>query len=114
MKIFGALILCGILIASISFSVSAQTDSTGGVKAEKVSEEAAAKLQQKILLSEKQTAGIEKILNEYLKDASKKNFDVAEKKIETLLDHRQKIKFSIVKKDWWETINQNIPRLKHD
>jgi predicted glycosyltransferase len=108
MRIFsGALILCGFILTTVSFTLYAQPDSTVSAKSEKVSQSAAEKLQQKILLTDKQTEGIENILNDYLKDISKKSYETAEKKIVSLLDHRQKIKFSIVQKDWWGTINKD-------
>lgn len=114
MKIFGALIMCGFILMSVSLTAATKTDSAASAKSEKISHEAAEKLQQKILLSDKQTSGIEDILNDYLKDASKKNFDNAEKKIESMLNRRQKIKFSIVKKDWWDSINKITAPPKHD
>lgn len=114
MKTFGALLMCGFILISVTSAASGQTDSAGSVNSEKVTHEAAVKLQQKILLSDKQTTEIENILNDFVKDPSNKNLDASQKKIESLLDHKQKIKFNIVKKDWWESINQIVSHPKEE
>lgn len=71
----------------------------------------AEKLQQKILLSEDQTAKVRNILNDYLANASgNKNAPVLDK-IEGFLDQKQKSKFEIIKNDWWNTFTKDVKKL---
>jgi len=76
------------------------------------------KLQKKLLLSEKQKNSVKNILNEYFNEVSnlskspkahqnqKQLQNNADKKIINLLDAKQKMKFDIVKDDWWASANK--------
>ncbi|GBD88791.1 hypothetical protein BMS3Abin03_02733 [bacterium BMS3Abin03] len=76
------------------------------------------KLQNKLLLSEKQKNSVKNILNEYFSEAAKLSGSQnahqnqmqlknnANEKIIKLLDRKQKMKFEIVKDDWWALANK--------
>ena len=76
--------------------------------------EMADKLTKKLLLTEKQEGSIKSILLDYFEatqniigDGNKKKSlqQEAENKIIILLDNKQKMKFSIIKDDWWSKVN---------
>ncbi len=84
--------------------------SAGSLQAQQVSKSKvmADKLQKKLLLSDEQKSAVESILNEYFDLVSKSEIasvkilrDKAEKKITALLDKKQRMKYDIVKDDWW-------------
>lgn len=66
-------------------------------------------LKQKVLLDDDQTSSVEKVLNDLItksKSVEDKNSLVedAKKKVESYLDKRQKIKYDIIKNDWWKQV----------
>lgn len=69
-------------------------------------------LKQKVLLSNDQESKILSILTELKNNINSKpdNKDVlvneAQKKVESLLDSRQKMKYDILKKDFWQKITE--------
>lgn len=72
------------------------------------------KLTKKLLLTEKQEESIKSILLDYFEgtqnitgDGNKKENlqQEADNKIVILLDNKQKMKFSIIKDDWWSKAN---------
>jgi hypothetical protein len=76
-------------------------------------ETSVAKLQQKVLLSDKQAGDIISILNrnaENIKNDSTRNKTVKDTKtrIQTILDSRQKAKYSIIENDWWNTLVRDL------
>ena len=66
-------------------------------------------LKQKVLLNDDQSASIQKILNDLItksKSVDDKNDLVkeAQNKVESYLDKRQKLKYDIIKNDWWKQV----------
>jgi hypothetical protein len=73
------------------------------------------KLVKKLLLTKNQEEDVKNILNEYFKgleDISgnganeEKVRKIADAKIEDLLDNKQKMKFDIIREDWWALTKQ--------
>lgn len=63
-------------------------------------------LQKKLLLDNSQKLEVKKILINYINQPeSETSISNAHNKISNLLDKRQKAKFDIIKKEWWQTIN---------
>lgn len=87
------------------FTANAQTTS-------KVTEELAIKLQQKVLLTQNQTNEIRISLDNYFNSSSEEKRNTLESKIESLLDEKQKMKYNIVKKDWWESVSKELGKVK--
>ncbi len=100
-------ILLSFLVLFFSSSVLAQNKDEKQPKDETVSSQLAVKLQQKILLSKDQTEKVTEIIEKYLHDKTTESLTDANSAIVKLLDSRQKIKFDIVKNDWWKLINEN-------
>jgi predicted PurR-regulated permease PerM len=67
-------------------------------------------LNQKLLLSEDQINSISKIIGDFFDKISQnerdtsKLMDETNNKIESFLDRKQKIKFDVIKKDWWDKL----------
>ena len=70
------------------------------------------KLKEKVLLSDNQTDRIEAIINDYITaKTSNKSLTELEKiknSVSSLLDNRQKIKFEVIKNNWWTEIDEDI------
>ena len=73
------------------------------------------KLVKKLLLTKDQEVEVKNILNEYFKglenisgngSIEKKVRKIADAKIENLLDNKQKMKFDIIREDWWDLTKQ--------
>jgi hypothetical protein len=94
-----------LLILIFSFSVKAQSTTD-------VSEDLAIKLQQKVLLTQQQTDAIKASLNEYLADPTEEKRTALDARIESSLDEKQKMKYNIVKKDWWNSVSKRITKEK--
>lgn len=63
-------------------------------------------LKQKILLSDEQTAKVKTILSEFVsnKNATEEDLKSAQQKVESLLDNKQKMKYNILKNEWWKNL----------
>ena len=63
-------------------------------------------LKQKILLSDEQAVKVKAILSEYVsnKNATSEDLKTAQQKVETLLDNKQKMKYNILKNEWWKNL----------
>lgn len=63
-------------------------------------------LKQKILLSDDQTAKVKSILSVYVsnKNATDEDLKTAQLQIENLLDNKQKMKYNILKNEWWKNL----------
>lgn len=67
-------------------------------------------LKQKVLLNDDQTTSIEKVLIELvnksktIEDKSSLIQD-AQKKVESFLDRKQKMKYDIIKSEWWKQVS---------
>jgi hypothetical protein len=70
----------------------------------------ALKLQQKVLLSDQQTSQVKSIVSDYVNNVSEESKNNADKKIESLLDTKQKAKYNIIKSDWWGELNKDVSR----
>ena len=103
------LIISFVLILSTNIQ-SAQRDSSKSTMSTKIAKVMAEKLQQKILLSDGQTAKVENAVSEYLNLNVKTDNDMKKtlNKIESLLDTRQKAKYEIIKDDWWGHLTKNL------
>jgi hypothetical protein len=98
-KIFFTLVL-------IIFSINLFAQNEKYDKSE-LSKNMSGKLQQKMLLSDEQVKKVENILSEYItSDNPNSDQASADKKIEALLDEKQKAKFEIIKNDWWNEVNK--------
>lgn len=64
----------------------------------------ALKLQQKVLLTADQSNQVKNHLVNYFKESSDANLGSVKDKIEALLDEKQKVKYDIIKKDWWKSV----------
>ncbi len=70
------------------------------------------KLKEKVLLSDNQTDRIEGIIDNYI--AAKNNnkslteLEKIKNSVSNLLDSRQKIKFEVIKNNWWTEIDEDI------
>jgi DNA-binding transcriptional regulator of glucitol operon len=67
-------------------------------------------LKQKVLLNDDQTTSIEKVLTELVsksKTVEDKNSLIqdAQKKVESYLDRKQKMKYDIIKNEWWKQVS---------
>lgn len=67
-------------------------------------------LKQKVLLNDDQTTSIEKVLTELVnksKTTEDKNplIQDAQKKVESYLDRKQKMKYDIIKNEWWKQVS---------
>lgn len=99
MKIYK--ILIPLIIILIVFSI----DSFAQDK-KQVAADMSVKLQQKVLLSNEQTAKVKAILENYLQKNSQSGLQEAQKNVESILDKRQKAKYDIIKNDWWNSIQK--------
>ncbi|MCJ7552806.1 MAG: hypothetical protein MUO34_02875 [Ignavibacteriaceae bacterium] len=63
-------------------------------------------LKQKILLSNEQAVKVKAILSEYVsnKNATEQDLKSAQQKLENLLDNKQKMKYNILKNEWWKNL----------
>lgn len=70
-------------------------------------------LKQKVLLSDDQTNSIEKVLKDlFNKSKETENKDSliqeAQKKVESYLDKKQKMKYDIIKSEWWKQVSSAL------
>ena len=98
-----------IIFIAIGFIFSASAQSTS-----KAADELAIKLQQKVLLTQKQTDEIKTSLSDYFTSPLAEKQKTLEAKIESLLDDKQKMKYNIVKKDWWESVSKELGKVNKD
>ena len=96
-----------ILFLAFIFVFTANAQSTS-----KTNDDLAVKLQQKILLTESQSDQIKTLLNDYFNNPSVAKQDTVDSKIESLLDSKQKMKYSIIKKDWWNLVSKEVPKTR--
>jgi hypothetical protein len=63
-------------------------------------------LKQKILLTDEQTTRVRTILSDYVsnKNATAADLTSAQQKLENLLDNKQKMKYNIIKNEWWKNL----------
>ncbi len=110
MKNYSSIFLSLFLIFSFCIAVPAQETKSSAVnKNETVAASAVARLQQKILLSDKQTGEIKAEVAKYI--GEKSNLEDSSKlfaKIVPILDSRQKIKFEIIRNDWWTNMVKEL------
>lgn len=67
-------------------------------------------LNQKVLLNDDQTTSIEKVLSDLInksKTVEDKSLLIqdAQKKVESYLDRKQKMKYDIIKNEWWKQVS---------
>ncbi len=75
----------------------------------------ALKLKQKVILTDEQTAEVKVILSQYIKDLSKGNnsnqsLKKAEEDISSILNEKQKVKYSIIENDFFNEVNQRVQK----
>ena len=105
------LIISFVLILSTNI-LPAKRDSSKSNNSAKIAKVMAEKLQQKILLSDSQTAKVETAVSAYLNLNTKTKNDTKKtlNNIESLLDSRQKAKYEIIKDDWWGHLAKLLPK----
>ncbi|MFO7448412.1 MAG: hypothetical protein R6W90_18790 [Ignavibacteriaceae bacterium] len=107
MKSIRNLALLFLLVSFFGGTILAQD---GAKKAQRETDKTVLKLQQKVLLSDDQASKIKTILNSYVNsDKSAESLGEVQRKIEALLDEKQKDKYEIIKDDWWKSVNK-IPK----
>ncbi|MCL6495669.1 MAG: hypothetical protein K6T54_12940 [Ignavibacterium sp.] len=67
-------------------------------------------LKQKVLLNDDQTSSIEKVLTELVSKSKTVEDKIpliqdAQKKVESYLDRKQKMKYDIIKNEWWKQVS---------
>ena len=107
------LILAFIMLISTTILISAESTLQDNSKA-KVNK-MTIKLVQKLLLTKNQEVKVKNILNEYFTglenifgngSVEERVRKIADAKIENLLDDKQKMKFEIIREDWWALVNK--------
>ncbi len=107
------LVLAFIILISTPISISAK--STLQDNSDSKASEMTDKLVKKLLLTKNQEEDVKNILNEYfigLENISgngsveEKVREIADAKIEDILDNKQKMKFDIIREDWWALAKQ--------
>jgi len=107
------LILTFIILISTPISISAKSTLQDNSDA-KVNE-MTDKLSKKLLLTKSQEEKVKVILNEYFTglenisgngSVEEKVREIADAKIEDILDNKQKMKFEIIREDWWALAKQ--------
>ncbi|RKY97328.1 MAG: hypothetical protein DRQ13_04825 [Ignavibacteriae bacterium] len=107
------LILTFIILISTPISISAKSTLQDNSDA-KVNE-MTDKLSKKLLLTKSQEEKVKDILNEYFTglenisgngSVEEKVREIADAKIEDILDNKQKMKFDIIREDWWALAKQ--------
>ncbi len=105
--------LAFIILISTTILISAEStlQDNGNAKVNKMTN----KLAKKLLLTKDQEVKVKNILIEYFKglesisgngSVEKKVRKIADAKIENLLDNKQKMKFDIIREDWWALTKQ--------
>jgi len=107
------LVLAFIILISTPISISAK--STLQDNSDSKVSEMTDKLVKKLLLTKNQEEDVKNILNEYFRvlenisgngSVEEKVREIAESKIEDILDNKQKMKFDIIREDWWALAKQ--------
>jgi CO dehydrogenase/acetyl-CoA synthase alpha subunit len=102
LNIFGIIILAGLF----SLNAAAYAQDASKQSKEPV-DKIVVKLQQKVLLTDDQAAKVKVIIASYIdSEKSPENLVEAQRKIESLLDQKQKAKYDIIKADWWKSLNK--------
>jgi hypothetical protein len=96
-------IITAIMVMLFSSAVFAQVEEKSNEELVKSMSE---NLKQKILLSDEQTVKVKTILSEYVsnKNATDEDLKSAQQKVESLLDNKQKMKYNILKNEWWKNL----------
>jgi hypothetical protein len=92
----------------IAFSVTGQDKQT---KPAETIDNAVAKLQQKVLLTDQQASEVKSILNRELNSIQNggiKETANAKKDVEDVLDSKQKAKYAIIKDNWWSNLISSL------
>ncbi len=112
-SLINILSLAFIILISTTISISAKSTLQDNSDA-KVNE-MTDKLAKKLLLTKNQEEKVKNILNEYFTglenisgngSVEEKVREIADAKIEDILDNKQKMKFDIIREDWWALAKQ--------
>ena len=107
------LVLALIILIGTPISISAK--STFQDNSDAKVNEMTDKLVKKLLLTKDQEEKVRKILNEYFTglenisgngSVEEKVREISDAKIEDILDNKQKMKFDIIREDWWALAKQ--------
>jgi hypothetical protein len=71
---------------------------------------AAKKLQQKVLLNDEQTNKVKSILTKYVNNSDKYSDVNIQKEITAVMDARQSAKYEIIKANWWKEVEALLPK----
>lgn len=70
------------------------------------------KLKEKVLLNDSQTKRIENVIDEYISakndNKSPTELEKIKNSVPSLLDSRQKLKYEVIKNNWWTEIDEDI------
>lgn len=80
----------------------------------KIVDELVTKLQNKVLLTEKQANDIKLSLNDYFNSPSEEKRTSLQDKVESVLNEKQKMKYDIIEEDWWKNIQQELDKVKRN
>jgi hypothetical protein len=75
---------------------------------QQAAQDMAVKLQQKVLLTDEQTAKVKSYLVNYFTTNNQSFLQQTQKSIESILDKRQKAKYEIIKNDWWNSVQKEV------
>lgn len=103
MKNTQVMVIFAVLFLVFSRPSFSQRDSFTKKSIDSIVKSSVEKLQQKILLTNVQSAQLEKILLNYAgEDSIATNKNTILNKIDNVLTDRQKAKFEIIKEEWWD------------
>ncbi|MFO7525231.1 MAG: hypothetical protein R6W68_07235 [Ignavibacteriaceae bacterium] len=102
-KLTLAVLSFGFLFLATSVSLYAQVEEKSNDELVKSMTD---NLKQKILLTDDQATKVRAILSEYVsnKNATSADLTSAQQKLESLLDNKQKMKYNILKNEWWKNL----------
>lgn len=103
--------IIGIFI-SVSSENFAQNVGASNSSSINIANDLTLKLQQKILLTNDQADKVHDIIVDYYNNYTKNEQKKAETQIMSILDKKQKMKYDIVKNEWWNLLQKEISKMK--
>jgi hypothetical protein len=70
------------------------------------------RLQNKVLLTDKQANDIKSSLTDYFNNTTEENRASLQTVVESSLNEKQKMKYDIIKDDWWKNVQQEVKKVK--
>ncbi len=100
------------LFVFLSSENFAQNVGSSNSASTKVANDLTLKLQQKILLSNDQANKVHAIIVDYYNNYNDSGQKEAQTQIMSILDKKQKMKYDIVKNEWWNLLQKEISKMK--